>query len=60
MGVKRTFEAEDVQELNMKHAREISYCNKLPKLDDGVPYRVSPEKSGLVIGNNSMQQLQMG
>ncbi|KAG2259791.1 hypothetical protein Bca52824_079085 [Brassica carinata] len=52
MGVKRTFEAEDVQELNMKHAREISYCNKLPKLDDGVPYRVSPEKSGLVIGED--------
>lgn len=60
MGVKRTFEAEDVQELNMKHAREISYCNKLAKLDEGVPYHVSLEKSGLVIGNNSMQQLQMG
>ncbi|KAH0866271.1 hypothetical protein HID58_083482, partial [Brassica napus] len=52
MGVKRTFEAEDVQELNMKHAREISYCNKLAKLDEGVPYHVSLEKSGLVIGED--------
>ncbi|KAL1220037.1 AT-rich interactive domain-containing protein 2 [Cardamine amara subsp. amara] len=46
MGFKRTFDAEDVQELNVKHARQISYCNKLAKLDEGVPYRVSLEKSG--------------
>ncbi|XP_010495638.1 PREDICTED: uncharacterized protein LOC104772754 [Camelina sativa] len=37
MGFKRTFDAEDVQELNVKHARQISYCNKLTKLDEGVP-----------------------
>lgn len=54
MGYKRTFEAEDVQELNVKHARQISYCNKLAKLDEGVPYRVSFEKPGVVIGNNNM------
>ncbi|KAG2297861.1 hypothetical protein Bca4012_009043 [Brassica carinata] len=52
MGVKRTFEAEDVQELNVKHVREISYCNKLAKLDDGVPNRVPVEKSGVVIGED--------
>ena len=54
MGLKRTF---DVQELNVKDAREISYCNKLAKLDDGVPYHVSLEKSGVVIGNNSVHLL---
>ncbi|EOA40536.1 hypothetical protein CARUB_v10009267mg [Capsella rubella] len=48
MGFKRTFDAEDVQELNVKHARQISYCNKLAKLDEGVSYRVSLEKSGFV------------
>ncbi|XP_010458852.1 PREDICTED: uncharacterized protein LOC104740045 isoform X2 [Camelina sativa] len=48
MGYKRTFDGEDVQELNVKHARQISYCNKLTKLDEGVPYRVSLEKSGLI------------
>lgn len=53
MGFKRTFDAEDVQEFNIKHARQISYCNKLAKLDEGVPYRVSFEKPG-VIGNNNM------
>ncbi|KAJ0253368.1 hypothetical protein HA466_0110660 [Hirschfeldia incana] len=52
MGVKRTFEAEDVQELNMKHAREISYSNKL-----GVPFHVSLEKSGLVIGEDLSDDL---
>ncbi|VVA91245.1 unnamed protein product [Arabis nemorensis] len=49
MGFKRTFDAEDMQELNFKHARQISYCNKLAKLDEGVPYhRVSFEKSGVI------------
>lgn len=52
MGFKRTFDAEDMQDLNVKHARQISYCNKLAKLDEGVPYhRVSLEKSR-VVGNN--------
>ena len=50
MGFKRTFDAEDVHELNVKHARQISYCNKLVKLDEGVPYRVSLEKPGVAIG----------
>lgn len=54
MGYKRTFDAEDVQELNVKHARQISYCNKLAKLDEGVPYRVSLEKSGDLGNNNNM------
>ncbi|CAH8382403.1 unnamed protein product [Eruca vesicaria subsp. sativa] len=52
MGVKRTFEAEDVKEFNVKHAREIDYYNKLAKLDEGVPYRVSLEKSGVVLGED--------
>ncbi|CAF2050907.1 unnamed protein product, partial [Brassica napus] len=57
MGLKRTFEAEDVQELNVKEAREISYCNKLAKLDDGVPYHVSLEKSGVVIAGEDLSDL---
>lgn len=48
MGFKRTFDAEDAQEHNVKHARQISYCNKLAKLGEGVPYRVSLEKSGVI------------
>ncbi|KAG7596952.1 putative ELM2 domain, SANT/Myb domain-containing protein [Arabidopsis thaliana] len=48
MGFKRTFDAEDVQELNVKNGRQISYCNKLAKLDEGVPYRLSLEKPGVV------------
>uniref|UniRef100_A0A1J3G3Z1 AT-rich interactive domain-containing protein 2 n=1 Tax=Noccaea caerulescens TaxID=107243 RepID=A0A1J3G3Z1_NOCCA len=48
MGFKRTFDAEDAQEHNVKHARQISYCNKLAKLDEGVPFRVSLEKSGVI------------
>ncbi|XP_018460554.1 uncharacterized protein LOC108831510 isoform X2 [Raphanus sativus] len=52
MGYKRTFEAEDVQELSVKHARQISYCNKLAKLDEGVPCHVSFEKPSLVIGDH--------
>lgn len=50
MGFKRTFEAEDVQQLNVKHERHISYANKLAKLDEGVPYRASLEKPGVAIG----------
>ncbi|ESQ35436.1 hypothetical protein EUTSA_v10008408mg [Eutrema salsugineum] len=46
MGFKRTFDAEDVREHNVKHARQISFCNKLAKLDEGVPYRESLENSG--------------
>uniref|UniRef100_A0A1J3GXD4 AT-rich interactive domain-containing protein 2 n=1 Tax=Noccaea caerulescens TaxID=107243 RepID=A0A1J3GXD4_NOCCA len=48
MGFKRTFDAEDAQEHNVKHARQISYCNKLAKLDEGVPFRVSLENSGVI------------
>ncbi|CAA7039328.1 unnamed protein product [Microthlaspi erraticum] len=48
MGFKRTFDAEDAQDFNVKHARQISYCNKLAKLDEGVPYRGSLEKSGVI------------
>ncbi|KAF8087356.1 hypothetical protein N665_0588s0024 [Sinapis alba] len=57
MGYKRTFEAEDVQELNVKHARQISYCNKLAKLDEGVPYRFSFEKPGVVIAGDDPSDL---
>ncbi|KAL0697723.1 hypothetical protein Bca4012_053845 [Brassica carinata] len=57
MGCKRTFEAEDVQELNVKHARQISYCNKLAKLDEGVPYRVSLEKPGVAIAGDDLSDL---
>ncbi|RID51968.1 hypothetical protein BRARA_H02597 [Brassica rapa] len=52
MGFKRTFEAEDVQQLNVKHERHISYANKLAKLDEGVPYRASLEKPGVAIGDD--------
>ncbi|CAN8312176.1 unnamed protein product [Cochlearia groenlandica] len=53
MGFKRTFDsAEYVQELNVKYGSEISYCNKLAKLDEGVPYRVSYEKSGPVLDDD--------
>jgi hypothetical protein len=54
MGFKRTFDAEDVQELNVKNGRQISYCNKLAKLDEGVPYRLSLEKPGVVGNNNTL------
>ncbi|XP_018460549.1 uncharacterized protein LOC108831504 isoform X2 [Raphanus sativus] len=52
MGYKRTFDAEDMQELNVNHARQIGYYNKLAKLDEGVPYHVSLEKPGVVIGDD--------
>ncbi|CAF2108759.1 unnamed protein product [Brassica oleracea var. botrytis] len=57
MGFKRTFDAEDVHELNVKHARQISYCNKLAKLDEGVPYRVSLEKPGVAIAGDDPSDL---
>ncbi|KAJ0248024.1 ELM2 domain-containing protein [Hirschfeldia incana] len=50
MGFKRTFDAE-LQELNVNHARQIGYYNKLAKLGEGVPYRFSLEKPGVVIGD---------
>ncbi|RID51969.1 hypothetical protein BRARA_H02597 [Brassica rapa] len=57
MGFKRTFEAEDVQQLNVKHERHISYANKLAKLDEGVPYRASLEKPGVAIAGDDPSDL---
>ncbi|CAN8293694.1 unnamed protein product [Cochlearia groenlandica] len=55
MGFKRTFVSED--ELNVKHARQISYSNKLAKLDEGVPYHVSLDKTGFFVAGKDMSDL---
>ncbi|CAN8305286.1 unnamed protein product [Cochlearia groenlandica] len=48
MGFKRTFDSEDVHELNANYARQISYCNKMAKLDGGVSCHVSLEKTSVL------------
>ncbi|CAH2045605.1 unnamed protein product [Thlaspi arvense] len=50
MGLKRPFDAEEMQECNAKHARQLSYSPKhLNQFDEPLPYHVSLEKSGSLV-----------
>lgn len=49
MGLKRPFDAEEMQECNAKHARQLSYSPKqLNQFDEAIPYHVSLEKTGVL------------
>ncbi|XP_010527953.1 PREDICTED: uncharacterized protein LOC104805188 [Tarenaya hassleriana] len=48
MGLKRPFNAEEVQELNLKHARPLTYDNDLTQLDVVFPYHVSSRKPSVI------------
>lgn len=50
MGLKRPFDAEEMQECNAKHARQLTYGhNHLNQLDEAIPYHhVSMEKTGVL------------
>ncbi|XP_024007584.1 uncharacterized protein LOC18012615 isoform X1 [Eutrema salsugineum] len=50
MGLKRPFDAEEMQECNAKHARQLSYSSKqLNQLDESIPYHVPLEKTGVIV-----------
>lgn len=49
MGLKRPFDAEEMQECNAKHARQLSYSPKqLNQLDESIPYHVSFDKTSVL------------
>lgn len=50
MGLKRPFAAEEMQECNAKHARQLSYNHdQLNQFDEAIPYyHVSMEKTGVL------------
>lgn len=49
MGLKRPFDAEEMQECNAKHARQLSYSPKhLSQLDESIPYHAPVEKTGFL------------
>ncbi|XP_023638703.1 uncharacterized protein LOC17885957 isoform X2 [Capsella rubella] len=54
MGLKRPFDAEDMQECNAKHARQLTYNNhdQLNQFDEAMPYHHLPmeKKTGVLEG----------
>ncbi|CAA7039642.1 unnamed protein product [Microthlaspi erraticum] len=49
MGLKRPFDAEEMQECNAKHARQLSYSPKhLSQSDEFIPYHFPLEKTGFL------------
>uniref|UniRef100_A0A1J3C934 AT-rich interactive domain-containing protein 2 n=1 Tax=Noccaea caerulescens TaxID=107243 RepID=A0A1J3C934_NOCCA len=54
MGLKRPFDAEEMQECNAKHARQLSYSPKhLNQSDESIPYHAPLEKTGFLADNLS-------
>jgi hypothetical protein len=52
MGLKRPYDAEEMQKCNAKHARQLSYKNH-NQFDEAIPYHhASMEKKTNVLGNN--------
>lgn len=50
MGLKRPYDAEEMQECNAKHARQLSYNNH-NQFDEAIPYHhVSMDKKTSVLG----------
>ncbi|KAL1220297.1 AT-rich interactive domain-containing protein 2 [Cardamine amara subsp. amara] len=51
MGLKRPFDAEEMQECNAKHARQLTYShNQLNQFDEAIPYHhVSKEKTSVLV-----------
>ncbi|VVB03980.1 unnamed protein product [Arabis nemorensis] len=50
MGLKRPFDAEEMQECNAKHARQLSYSSKqLNQLDEAIPYHVPFDKTSVLV-----------
>ncbi|CAH8387551.1 unnamed protein product [Eruca vesicaria subsp. sativa] len=47
MGLKRPFDAEEMQECNAKHARQLSYHPN--QLDQSIPYHVPLDKSSVLV-----------